>query len=276
MTAASLKQDALLPQPAGGNAPGAALAIVVHAGLIAALTFGVDWRTHAPDVVSAELWSAVPQMASAPPPPPPEPTPAPTPAPQPVAAPPPPAKAEAPAPDITVERERKKAQEAERQRAAEQKKADDERKQREKAEAEKAARAAKAEQAAKEAEERLAKQREEQLRRIMAQAGSGAGTASTGTAATTAAPSAAYAGKVRAAIKPNITFTERLTTSGAAEVEVNAAPGGSIISRKLVKSSGSREWDDAVLRAIDKTATLPRDTDGRVPPTLIITFRPTD
>jgi colicin import membrane protein len=31
-----------------------------------------------------------------------------------------------------------------------------------------------------------------------------------------------------------------------------------------------------VLRAIDRTGTLPRDTDGRVPPVLIITFRPND
>jgi colicin import membrane protein len=31
-----------------------------------------------------------------------------------------------------------------------------------------------------------------------------------------------------------------------------------------------------VLRAIDRTDTLPRDTDGRVPPTLVISFRPRD
>ncbi|MCZ8074759.1 MAG: protein TolA, partial [Paucibacter sp.] len=30
----------------------------------------------------------------------------------------------------------------------------------------------------------------------------------------------------------------------------------------------------AVLRAIDKTETLPRDTDGRVPPVLVISFQP--
>ena len=32
----------------------------------------------------------------------------------------------------------------------------------------------------------------------------------------------------------------------------------------------------AVLKAIDKTATLPRDEDGRVPPVLEISFRPKD
>jgi colicin import membrane protein len=41
-----------------------------------------------------------------------------------------------------------------------------------------------------------------------------------------------------------------------------------------VSSSGHREWDEAVLRAIDRTGTLPRDADGRVPPVIEITFRP--
>jgi colicin import membrane protein len=282
VAAGALQQDALLPQPTGGNAPGAALALLVHAGLIAALAIGVDWRASSPDVVSAELWAAVPQTAAAPPPPPPEPTPTPAPTPQPVPAPPPPQKAEAPAPDITVEREqRRKAEEA--QRLAELKKAEDEKKKRDKLEADKLAQAqAKAQQTAKAAEEKLAAQREENLRRMLAQANTGApptatGTAPTGTATTNAAPSASYAGKVRGAIKPNIVFTaERSAAGNAAEVEVNAAPGGSIISRKLLKSSGNREWDEAVLRAIDKTGTLPRDTDGRVPATLIISFRPSD
>ena len=35
-----------------------------------------------------------------------------------------------------------------------------------------------------------------------------------------------------------------------------------------------KDWDDAVLRAIDRTGSLPRDVDGRVPPTLIMAFRP--
>jgi colicin import membrane protein len=183
---------------------------------------------------------------------------------------------EAPAPDITIE-QRKKAQE--RERLAEQKKAEEEKaaekKKRDKLETDKAAKA-------KAEEERLAAQREENLRRMLAQANTGStpatGTAPSGTAAANAAPSAGYAGRVRGAIKPNIVFPADRSAAGssAAEVEVNAAPGGSIISRKLLKSSGNREWDDAVLRAIDKTATLPRDTDGRVPPTLIISFRPGD
>ncbi|MBX9936343.1 MAG: TonB C-terminal domain-containing protein, partial [Burkholderiaceae bacterium] len=37
-----------------------------------------------------------------------------------------------------------------------------------------------------------------------------------------------------------------------------------------------KAWDTAVLRALQKTDSLPRDTDGRVPPTLEIGFRPKD
>jgi colicin import membrane protein len=288
---AALVHDKLLPRAPGGNAPGAALAVLVHAGLVTALTLGVDWRTHSPDVVSAELWAAVPQSAAPPPPPvvePPTPTPAPTPAP----APPPVASTEPPPPppDIALERERKKAeaerkkaeleaeQKAERQRADDKKKADDERKKRELQEERRAAEKKTEQQAAEKAEdERLAKQREENLRRMMGQAGATAdATGTTGSAAQNASPSATYAGKVKAAVRPNIVFTGMAEFNAAAEVEVSSAPGGSIISRRLIKSSGYKDWDEAVMRAIDKTRSLPRDTDGRVPALLIISFRPNE
>ena len=57
---------------------------------------------------------------------------------------------------------------------------------------------------------------------------------------------------------------------------VSIAADGTITGRRLVKSSGSKEWDDAVLRAIDRTGELPRDIDGRVPSPILIEFRPRD
>ena len=91
-----------------------------------------------------------------------------------------------------------------------------------------------------------------------------------------AGPSASYAGRVGAKLKPNITLLEetRAHISGnpVAEVEVRAGGDGSITDRKLIKSSGVKAWDDAVLRAIDKSESLPRDIDGRVPPLLVISF----
>ena len=287
-----MAHDALLPRPPGGTGPGAVLALLVHAGLVAALTVSVDWRARTPDVGSAELWASVPQVAAPPAPvtapqPAPVPPPAPAvPAPSPTPAPAPPKAAAPPTePDIATQRAERRKAEAERRKAeaeaeadrrrlaAEKKRADDEKAKREKA--------AQAAQAAKEAQaqaERVAKQREENLRRIISQAGGVAGgtgpATSTGTAAQSAAPSAAYAGRLVQLIRGNLVFTGSIPDNSAAEVEVTTAAGGTIISRRVVKSSGHKDWDDAVLRAIDKTGTLPRDVDGRVPSRLVITFRP--
>ena len=54
----------------------------------------------------------------------------------------------------------------------------------------------------------------------------------------------------------------------------DAAPDGTILSRRLVKPSGNAAWDEAVLRAIDRTETLPKDDNGRVPSSIVIGFTP--
>jgi colicin import membrane protein len=61
-----------------------------------------------------------------------------------------------------------------------------------------------------------------------------------------------------------------------AEVAVKVAPDGTILSRRIVQTSGNKAWDEAVLRAIDKTEMFPKDTDGRVPPEIVLGFRPLD
>jgi len=294
--------DALMPRPANGTVQGAALSVLVHGGLMAALAWGVGWRAPAPVTVSAELWAAVPQEAAPPaeqappaptpaPPPPPPPPPAPAPAPPP--PPPPPREA-----DIAVEKakqqkalQEKAAQEqaekaaraAKAEKAAREKAEKADRDKAEKAERDKAAKEKQAREAAQrkreeEAEEkRLAQQREENLKRMMGQIPTGSGApGSRGTAAVDAAPSRSYGGLIVKAVKPNIVFTEVVTGNPEAVIEVRAAPTGTIIGRRLVKSSGSKEWDEAVLRAIDRTGSLPKDTDGRVPGTVEIVFRPKD
>lgn len=92
-----------------------------------------------------------------------------------------------------------------------------------------------------------------------------------------AAPSQSYAGLIQRTIRPNINF-DPLSTPGnpTAIVEVRTGPNGSIISRRIIQSSGIATYDEAVMRAIDKTATLPRDVDGRVPSRIEIVFRPRD
>lgn len=273
MTAARA-HELLLPPPQPLWWPGAPLALLAHLALLAALTLGVQWRAQAPEAVTAELWAAVPQVAA-----PPEPAPA-TPS---RPAPPPPAEAPpaAPLPDaqIAIEKaqqaaERQARARAEQDRAERERKTLEDKRQKDLEAAKKREQQQLAEARARKAdEERLDRQRQANLDRLMGQVGNAGGTAG-GSAARDAGPSAAYAGRLVATIKPNIVFTDVVSGNPAAEVEVRAAPSGTILARRLVRSSGDKDWDEAVLRAIDRTGSLPRDTDGRVPPTIVIAFRP--
>ncbi|MDP3888301.1 cell envelope integrity protein TolA, partial [Hydrogenophaga sp.] len=123
---------------------------------------------------------------------------------------------------------------------------------------------------------RLEAQRAENLKRMSGLAGASGSASSAGTALKSAGPSASYAGRVIARVKPNIVFTEAISGNPTAIIEVRTSSDGTIIARKLTQSSGVKDWDEAVLRAIDKTGVLPRDTDGRVPSPLLISFRPKD
>jgi colicin import membrane protein len=276
MHAASTLDD-LRPRANGDLPRAATLALLAHVLLVIALSLGVSWRSTEPAGIEAELWAAVPQAAA---PravePEPEPQPAPPPKPAPRAEPPPPPprvdrdaeiareKREAEKARLDKQREEEERREKlERQRAAEEREAqkrEDEK--RRKAEAERAA--------------RLEAQRQENLKRILGEAGATGAPNSAGTAAQSAGPSASYAGRIKARIKPNIVFSDEVSGNPLASVEVRVAPDGRIIGRRLTQSSGVPAWDEAVLRAIDKTEVLPRDTDGRVPPAMVIDFRPRD
>jgi hypothetical protein len=91
-----------------------------------------------------------------------------------------------------------------------------------------------------------------------------------------AGPSRTYADQITRRIKPNLTYTGDIDGNPRAEVEIRSAPDGTILSRRIVQSSGNAEWDKSVLRAIDKSVSLPKDTDGYVPPVLVISFKPKD
>ena len=118
--------------------------------------------------------------------------------------------------------------------------------------------------------------RSDNLQRMAGLAGATGGATATGAAQKSSGPSGTYASRVSASGKPNIVFTEDPADNPTALVEVRAAPDGTITGRKLLKTSGNKAWDDAVLRAIDKTAQLPRDVDGSVPALLEISFRRRD
>lgn len=289
MSRAAGARDQFLPQPPGGLRRGAALALLAHAAMLAALTLVVQWRSSQPQVVSAELWSALPQAAAPPAPPPaPEPRPAPSPSPAPPAPSPPRPAVQQPEAQIAIEQARKRqAEDAQRLQREQREKAERERAEKERAEKAAKEESARRQRAEREREEkrererlqaeekRLAEARKQQLERMMGQVG-GSGSTQGAAAAVSSGPSASYAGRLIAAIKPNVVFTDTVSGNPAAEVEVRAGPSGSILSRRLVRSSGNKDWDEAVLRAIDRTATLPRDVDGRVPPLILLAFRPNE
>jgi len=306
----AIAHNEFAPPPTGGFGKSLSFALFMHLLLLAALTWGIHWKTETQTLsASAELWSAVPAeaapAANEPEPTPPEPEKppepvkkvAPQPEPKPTPTPPKANAAEREAADIALKKEKekkkleeKKQAELEKKKKLEKEKLEKEKeKEKEKAkeaekkkkdEAQKKADAAtKAKEDAKKAaaeEKRAAALRNENLKRMQGMAGASGDENAKGTALKSSGPSANYAGRIRARIKPNITFTEDVVGNPKAEVEVRTSPDGTILSRKLLTSSGNKSWDDAVLKAIDKTAILPRDEDGRVPPVLEISFRPKD
>jgi colicin import membrane protein len=295
------------------NQPGAGRAWVVagvaHALLFLALGLATAWKTQPQTVqAEAELWSATPEAAAPKlqePPPEPEPEPQPTPKPAPTKPTPPP-------PDPALERrdaqialekqkqldKKKEAEKAEKLKAEKEKAAKEKAKtEKEKAETkrkelekEKLAKEKKAQEEKdrdkkKAAEKAMADKadaaradamRQENLKRMQGMAGASGGENATGTALKSSGPSASYAGRLVGRIKPNITYPGDVVGNPRAEVEVKVSPDGTIQSRRIVQTSGNKAWDDAVLRAIDKTEIFPKDTDGRVPPVIVLGFRPLD
>jgi colicin import membrane protein len=303
------------PPPPPGMLRALGFAIIAHLLLMLALGWGVNWKRD-PVTISAEaeLWSALPQQAAPklvePPPPPPAPEPAPVIAPPAAVVAPPPKPEPAPREaDIALQREqdrqkerdkqaearrkqlaleREQQREADKELAAKKKAAADrkldaqreleERRKQEQAKA-KAAEDRQRQEAARRQqadEKRIEAQRQANLDRMKGLAGATGSPAATGTALRSSGTSASYAGRVAARVKPNIVFSEEISGNPRAEIEVRTSPDGTIVGQRVLKSSGVKAWDDAVLKAVIKTEVLPRDTDGRVPSPLIIDFRPRD
>ena len=296
MNAAVIQRDLFMPRAPGGMGRGLMLAIAAHVLLVIALSFSVNWHTApTPEGVAAELWAAVPQFAApraaevAPPPvatPPPTPPPAPKPIPraEPMVPPTPPA----PRPDAKIATERAEREQAKRKATAERE--EQERKERERKVKAAALNQQKQQQEQQQAQDakrlqksaeadaaKLAVQREANLKRILGQAGASGDATASGNAPQDAGPSASYQGRIKARIKPNVSFPDTVAGNPAVEIEVRLTPEGRIIlPSRVVKSSGVKEWDDAVLRAIGKTEVLPKDESGRVPASMIIVYRPRD
>jgi colicin import membrane protein len=235
---------------------GVTISIIAHATLIGALVWGLHWRSSPVAIESsAELWSAIPETAAPPPvaAPPPPPV---------VETPPPPPPVETPKPpDIVTEEIRKPLPKPRptppppppKPAPPPPKPAPPPPKEKLDAKA-------------------LQKIHDENVKRMMGQMDP----AATGSAARDSGPSASYAGRIIARLRPKLVLTDSIPGNPAVEVEIRCAPDGTIIGRRITKPSGSKAWDDAVIRAIDSAGTLPRDTNGKALDTIPIIWRPQD
>lgn len=274
--------------------PGLWLALGVHGLLLLALALSMNWKMSDPAPVEAEVWSEIPRVAGGaapPPPPPPAPREPPVvrPAPAPVKAVDPEPEPQRP-PDLVIAKTPPKKAEPRKPEPKPEPKPDPVKKpEPKKAEPKqpepKRPDAPKPEKPVKPSPvtdpkgrslsaAELEAQRQANLQRMMSSLGGGSG--GPGAAPRSTGPSAGYAGRIIARVKPNIVFTETIQGNPQAVVEVRCAPDGRIVSRRLVTSSGVAPWDEAVLRALDRTEVLPADGDGRVPSLMQLSFKPRD
>lgn len=123
------------------------------------------------------------------------------------------------------------------------------------------------------------KERADRLAKLRAAAGAesgSGGTTGTGVGSGGTAPPG-YADRVRKKIKPLITFNaSQVNGNPAVSVYVELAPDGNILNKRIVKSSGLEDWDNAVMKALEAAGSLPKDEDGKVPRQVNLIFKPKD
>ena len=124
------------------------------------------------------------------------------------------------------------------------------------------------------------KVRADQLARLRAAAGAeggSGGTSGSGVGGGGNAPPG-WTDKVVKKVKPLIVFNpESISGNPASVVKVNLAPDGAILSTDLISSSGNAGWDRAVLLALTRAESLPKDDNGKIPQREVkLTFKPKD
>ena len=276
------------PATTSGRWPALLLAIVVNIVFIGVLFFSIRWQNRQPAPVTAELYAPAAKVAIAEPSlPPPEPARAPEP-PPPVAKPEPtpPPKA-VPKPEPQTEQPDPRAADIARKAKAEAERkskeaAESERKEREKTEADKR----EADRKKQDEQKRVAEARDRQAReatelKAQAERERAARDAqqrvNDAEAAARSRAEADYIRRIQAKVKGNVTLPPDMSGNPETIFEVVQLPTGEIIDAVLRKSSGVRAYDDAVLRAIQKSSPLPRpDRPELFQRSLTLKFRPQD
>lgn len=237
--------------------------LAAHLGLLAFLVIGISWNNSTPSGVEVELWDASQQIET------------------PVA---PEVKTEMKeeAADIAIKKKKVEKEPPKKEVVKETPKPvkppppkEKEKERPKKAETPKAA--APAETKANAAAEKV---RADQLARLRAAAGAeggSGGTSGSGVGAGGNAPPG-WTDKVVKKVKPLIVFNpESISGNPAAVVKVNLAPDGAILNTDLVSSSGNAGWDRAVLLALTRAESLPKDDNGKIPQREVkLTFKPKD
>ena len=124
------------------------------------------------------------------------------------------------------------------------------------------------------------KVRADQLARLRAAAGAeggSGGTSGSGVGGGGNAPPG-WTDKVVKKVKPLIVFnSESISGNPATVVKVDLAPDGAILSTSILSSSGNAGWDRAVLLALTRAESLPKDDNGKIPQREVkLTFKPKD
>lgn len=290
--------DAPFVSRPGSSLLAGALALGVHAVFVLLLVFGMSWQTQHPAPVMVDLWEALPPAppAAARPSKPPAPAPvkAPepvkaAPAPQPVADEPPPPKA----PDIALEKKKAEAERLQKiqamQLAEEKARADAARAQAE------AARKVQEKQLAEQKKRELLRQMEEedltrrmadeaaasearQVKLAEAQARLAEAAAASKRQAELASVVGQYRDQISAKVRGNTRLPDNLTGNPQVRCLVRLLPTGDVQSVRVTQSSGNAAYDDAVVRAIEKSSPLPlpsdRDARAAFVPELTFVHRP--
>ena len=243
--------------------------LAAHLGLLAFLVIGISWNNSTPSGVEVELWDASQQV-------------------------------EAPAePEVKTEMKEEAADIAIKKKKVEKEPPKKEvvketpkpvkppppkEKEKEKPKKTEPAKKVEAPKAATPADTRAnaaaEKVRADQLARLRAAAGAeggSGGTSGSGVGGGGNAPPG-WTDKVVKKVKPLIVFNpESISGNPAAVVKVNLAPDGAILSTDLISSSGNAGWDRAVLLALTRAESLPKDDNGKIPQREVkLTFKPKD
>ena len=265
MTSAQLRQMPFLRntrKSKASNKRAFTYSLAAHLGLLAFLMIGISWNNSTPSGVEVELWDASQQVET-----PKEPE----------------LKTEVKeeAADIAVKKKKVEKEPPKKEVVKEVPKPVPPAKAPPPKEAPKKAEAPKAPSPAEvKANAAAEKVRADQLARLRAAAGAEGGSGSTtgsGVGGGGNAPPG-WTDKVVKKVKPLIVFNpESISGNPATVVKVDLAPDGAILSTSILSSSGNAGWDRAVLLALTRAESLPKDDNGKIPQREVkLTFKPKD